>query len=54
MPHLEEFINQERRRLQEFESMWIANNIKNEEHFPLHMREAEWMEQFLIFTSEPE
>lgn len=43
--NLDEFIFQQLRSLENFENWWREKNEKDEEVFPMEMREGDWLEQ---------
>lgn len=46
---LEQFVEQEHKRLDLFKAYFISNHAKNPKGWPLKMRSADWDEQLMFF-----
>ena len=48
---LEEFIEAEKDRLDEFKESWERDNSVNPDHYPMTMPDGEWDQQLLSYNT---
>jgi hypothetical protein len=47
--HLEEFVESEKKRIEDFKEGWEVNNSYTPDNYPMDMSEEDWIEQLQIY-----